>query len=400
MYRTAPARSRRLLAEGAHVVLIGRATIYAPRGRLQFSADEARPVGRGALLEALSRLKEKLVGEGLFAPERKRPLPPDPRVIGVITSGNGAAIHDIVTVAFRRAKVRLLFARAAVQGAGAAAQMIRAIELLERVPEVSVIILGRGGGSADDLAAFNDEALVRKVAAARVPIVSAVGHEIDVSLTDLAADARAATPSQAAEMLVPDAAARSASLEHLSVRMRRAIEQRLRDDEVALSRLTARLGTPTRLYERWQQQIDDDLGRIQFHMEQLLAERQREIGLLSRRLAARHPRAVLEGARAMLAPLSVSLGAAMRRGVAAQRRRFEADVGRLHALSPLAVLSRGYAIALDGEGRLIHDARGVAPGDAIAVRVARGRIEAKVTRALEDGSLSGEGAGSRDEGGR
>jgi exodeoxyribonuclease VII large subunit len=379
MYRTAPSRSRRLLIEGARVVLIGRATVYAPRGRLQFSADEARPVGRGALLEALERLKEKLAGEGLFAPERKRPLPADPQVIGVITSGTGAAIHDIVTVSFRRAGVRLLLARAAVQGAGAAAQMIRAIELLEQVPEVEVIILGRGGGSADDLSAFNDEALVRKVAAARIPVVSAVGHEIDVSLTDLAADARAATPSQAAEMLVPDAEARSAALEHLGVRMRRAIERRLREEQVQIERLQARLGTPERLLAERRQQIDDDLGRLQFHLEQLVTQRRDDLGLLSQRLAARHPRAVIEGSRAALGPLSVRLGAAMRRGIADRRRRFESDVGRLDALSPLAVLGRGYALALDRAGQPIHDAREVAKGDAISIRVARGRVDAVVT---------------------
>lgn len=396
MYRTAPARSRRLLAEGARVVLIGRATIYAPRGRLQFSADEARPAGRGALLEALERLKEKLAGEGLFAPERKRPLPEDPRVVGVITSGSGAAIHDITTVAFRRAGVRLLLARAAVQGAGAAAQMIRAIELLERVPEVEVIILGRGGGSADDLAAFNDEALVRKVAAARVPVVSAVGHEIDVSLTDLAADARAATPSQAAEMLVPDAAARADALDHLRVRMRRALGHQLREERVELDRLVTRLGTPERLLAEKRQLIDDDLGRVQFHLEQLVARRRADLGQLERRLAGRHPRAVISSARAGLGPLDVRLGAAMRRALAAQRQRFEGDVARLDALSPLAVLGRGYAIALDRAGRPIQEAGEVAPGDAISVRVARGRIEATVTSTAGEAVRgAGRGRGKR-----
>ncbi|WP_437727320.1 exodeoxyribonuclease VII large subunit [Sorangium sp. So ce861] len=378
MYRTAAPRARKLLADGARVVLTGRATVYVPRGRLQFCADDARLAGRGALLEALFRLKEKLAAEGLFAPERKRKLPVDPQIIGVVTSGDGAAIHDIVTVAFRRGAARLILARTPVQGAGAGQRIVRAIALLEEFPGIEVIIVGRGGGSADDLSAFNEEIVVRKVAAARVPIVSAVGHEIDVALTDLAADARAATPSQAAEMLVADAAARRAALEHLEARMRRAIAHRLRAARADLDRQRARLGSPAQILAEPQQRIDDAVARLRRRMERILVEDGAGLQRLERRLAARHPRAVLAGARGALRPLSVRLAAAARRHVALLREGFASDVARLEAMSPLRVLARGYAIATDRSGRAVRDHREVAPGDPITVRVHHGALLARV----------------------
>jgi exodeoxyribonuclease VII large subunit len=241
LYRSGPVRARRLLKDGARVVLMGRATIYSPRGQLQFVADDARLAGRGALLEALELLKKKLAAEGLFRPEKKRKLPTDPRVVGVVTSKDGAALHDIVKVAFRRSRVRIVLARAPVQGAQAGAGLARALAALGKHPEVEVIILGRGGGSADDLAAFNDEALVRAVAASRVPVVSAVGHETDTSLVDLAADARAATPSQAAEIVLPDSQARREMLHHAKRRLSRAIERRIGENVVHLDRLEGAL---------------------------------------------------------------------------------------------------------------------------------------------------------------
>ena len=394
MYRTAPSRSRRLLREGEKVVLIGRATLWAPRGRLQFTAEEARPVGRGALLEALERLKEKLSAEGLFAPERKRPLPAEPRVIGVVTSAGGAAIHDIVTVAFRRGAARILLSPASVQGAGAAAQMIKALSLLERLPEVEVIILGRGGGSADDLSAFNDERLVRHVAASRVPIVSAVGHEIDSTLTDLVADARAATPSQAAELLVADEEARAGAIEHLRARMDQAIERTLEEAQDELERLTARLGTPDRLLAPRRQQVDDALERLEAAAGRLVRDRKAEVARLDRRLAARHPMALLASAHAALKPLELRLVSAMRRGLAERRRLLARNAGSLDALSPLSVLGRGYSIATTPSGQAIHDAAEVSPGDSIDLRLHRGRLRATVVTTVNAEETSARAPGA------
>jgi exodeoxyribonuclease VII large subunit len=331
MYRTAPVRSRKLLGDGARVVLVGRATVYVPRGRLQLVAELARPAGRGALLEALERLKEKLAGEGLFAVERKRPLPSDPRVVGVVTSGDGAAIHDIAKVAFRRGSARILLARAPVQGPAAAERMARAVALLARVPEVDVIVVGRGGGSAEDLAAFNDEALARVIAASPVPVVSAVGHEIDVTIADLVADARAATPSQAAELVIADAAARLDVLDHLEARLRRALAHGLRGHRAELAGLVAALGTPRPLLAESQQTLDEALARIRAAAVHVVAGRRTALQRLERRLAARHPRAVLAGARATLSPLGVRLAPAGRRRVDAARAALAGLTARLAA---------------------------------------------------------------------
>ncbi|EYF05252.1 exodeoxyribonuclease VII large subunit [Chondromyces apiculatus] len=391
MYRTAGPRSLRALQDGERVVVTGKASLYVPRGRLQFIVESAAPAGRGALLEALERLKEQLAAEGLFALERKRPLPREPRVIGVVTSGSGAVIHDIVKVAFRRGGARVLLARALVQGPGASAQICRAIGLLEQVPEVDVIIVGRGGGSADDLSAFNDEAVVRRVAQARVPVVSAVGHEVDVSLTDLCADARAATPSQAAELLVPDAGARRRELGLLSVRLSRAVGHTLAAARADLDRRVAALGSPERLLAEPQQEVDELRGRLERAMERRISGERAGLAQIERRLAGRHPRAVIAGARADLGPLLVRLGAATRRYVRGLRGRFAEDVARLSAMSPLSVLARGYAITTDASGRAILDARTVAAGERIVVRVHEGSLRATVTASAGPGEPLGEG---------
>lgn len=379
MYRTAPLRARRLLRDGARVVLVGRATVYAPRGRLQLCAEDARPAGRGALLEALEARKLALAAEGLFLPERKRPLPTDPRVIGVVTSADGAAIHDIVRVAFRRGGVRLVLARAPVQGPTAAQRIARAIAALERVPGMDVIVIGRGGGSADDLAAYNEEVLVRKVASALVPVVSAVGHEIDTTLTDLAADARAATPSQAAEMLVPDAVARRAALDHLRARMRRALTHELATARGDVRRLRAALGSPAPVIAERQQRLDEAMGRLAAASARAITRRRADLARAERRLGARHPSAVLAGARAELGPLEARLGAAMVRRLASGRSALASRAAQLDALSPLRVLARGYAIVQASSGRAVRDSAEVAVGDDLSIRLDRGGLSARVT---------------------
>jgi exodeoxyribonuclease VII large subunit len=228
-------RTRALCVDGARVRLRGRPAFWAPRGKLQFVADRVQAAGRGALLEALERLKAKLEAEGLFAAARKRPLPDEPRVIGVVTSPAGAVIHDVCRVAFRRGGARILLAAAQVQGTGAVESICRALLHLQRVAAVDVIVLGRGGGSSEDLGAFNEEAVVRAVASCRVPVVSAVGHDVDVTLVDFAADARAATPSQAAEMVVPDRAARAELLRRTRMHLARAMRGRLGEGKVVLA---------------------------------------------------------------------------------------------------------------------------------------------------------------------
>jgi exodeoxyribonuclease VII large subunit len=382
MYKLSAMRAGRVLGEGARVQLRGRATVYEKRGRLQLIADAARPAGRGALLEALEKLKAKLLAEGLFDAERKRPLPSDPHVVGVVTSRTGAAVHDIVTCARRRSPVRIVVSNALVQGEGAPESIISALDRLEGYPGLEVVIVGRGGGSGEDLMAFNDERVVRRVAACKVPVVSAVGHEVDVSLTDLAADVRAATPSQAAELVVPSRAERLNRLDAERRHLRRALLGRLHRERVTLERLQAGLSDPRFLIALRQQELDELLGRLDKSVHRATKVRRASVEAWHRRLSSRHPRAVLAEARAALGPLEERLGASMRRHVDRAQGELRARASALDALSPLSILGRGYALATDFEGRAIRNAGDLSPGDEVEVRVKRGSFAAKVTKVL------------------
>jgi exodeoxyribonuclease VII large subunit len=377
-------RTRALLVNGTRVRLRGRPTFWAPRGRLQLVCDRAVAAGRGELLEALEKLKEKLAAEGLFALERKRPLPREPRTVGVVTSETGAAIHDICKVAFRRGGARVLLAPAQVQGAGAAATVARAIVWLSRVRDVDVIIVGRGGGSSDDLAAFNDEALVRTVAACRVPVISAVGHEIDVTLVDFVADARAATPSQAAEMVVPDARARRTSLLHTRQRLVRGMNARLAAHRAELDRASRRLMDPRLAIASFQQTLDDRTSRLDRTWQRLSGEARSSVSALDRRLSVLHPSVRIAREKAEMTALSVRLAATVRRAMGRRDKRLEGLAARLDAMSPLKVLARGYAIATRSDGRAVRDASDVAADDTIRLRVRSARIDARVTAVQGD----------------
>ncbi|MDF2692522.1 MAG: Exodeoxyribonuclease large subunit, partial [Labilithrix sp.] len=396
-------RGRALIKDGARVRVRGKPTYWSPRGKLQFVGDRVEPTGKGALLEALEKLKEKLQAEGLFAPEKKRPLPHDPRIIGVVTSAQGAVIHDVCKVAFRRGGARILLAPAQVQGAGAADSIRRALRMLQKVDAVDVIVVGRGGGSQEDLLAFNDEQLVRDVAACRVPVVSAVGHEVDVTLVDFAADARAATPSQAAEMIVPDATARRRLLEERTGRLRRAMQARIAEDRVVAGRLAQAFGDPRLLIASAQQRIDEHMLRLGRVLTARLAREKEGAAHLGSRLAAAHPRERIARDRARASELAVRLASVTRaefrdrgdRAAVLDRRlaalapllvRDRADqvsslAGRLDAMSPLKVLSRGYAIVTRTvDGHAVRAASEVSPGEALSVRVGDGAFEAEVTR--------------------
>jgi len=371
-------RMRQLCVDGARVRLRGRPTLWAPRGRLQFIADRAQAVGRGALLEAIERLKAKLAKEGLFVPERKRPLPGDPRTVGVVTSPTGAVIHDVCRVAFRRGGAQILLCAAQVQGAGAAESICRALALLQRVAEVDVIIVGRGGGSADDLGAFNEETVVRAVAGCRVPVVSAVGHDVDVTLVDFAADARAATPSQAAELVVPDRQARRELLRRTSMHLARAVHARVSRDSVAVARVARRLGDPRLAIRSHQQTLDDREARLAASIRAAAAKRRGDLTRAQHRLAYLHPRAVVARERAELARLRARIAALWNASFERRSGVVRHAVSRLHGLSPLNVLARGYAIATTADGRAVRTAGDVEAGEALHVRVRDARIEATV----------------------
>jgi exodeoxyribonuclease VII large subunit len=379
VYRFQAQRLARHFSEGARIQLFGKATVWAPRGRLQFVVDAARPVGRGALLEALEQLKAKLLAEGLFAASRKRPLPSSPRVVGVVTSGHGAAWHDIRTIALRRAPVTLVLAPALVQGEGAVESMLRAIDLVERYPGIEAIILGRGGGSLEDLFAFNDERLVRRIAACTVPVVSAVGHEVDTSLSDLVADARAATPSEAAELLIGDHAAQLRKLAQLTVALGRAMRDHLRENQSALTAARVKLSDPRFVIAQKQQLVDEFALTLERRFRRLVATHREQLGGMQQRLAVRHPRAVVMSARLRLTPIEARLAHAIRLRLSYRGRQVETAAARLDGLSPLAVLGRGYAIALTRTGEALRRTSQVHLGDPVTLRVERGSLQLQVT---------------------
>ncbi len=372
------ARARALLQDGARVRLLGQPQFWPPRGRLQFVAERAAPAGKGALLEALEKLKEKLAKEGLFADDRKRPIPSEPRVVGVVTSADGAVIHDIRRVAFRRGGAHILLSAAQVQGQNAAQSIVHALDLLARVKNVDVIILGRGGGSADDLNAFNDERVVRAVARCRVPVVSAVGHEVDVTLTDFAADARAATPSQAAEMVVPDRVARRSLLAQMQGRLARCAHARLSHEKAIFARISTRIVDPRLLVLAHQQTLDDRRTRLIAAGHAITKRRRAAMAPLDQRLRRRHPGAVLSLRRREIERAHVRISTLARKRLAKHHGIAQSLAGRLDAMSPLKVLARGYAVTTNAEGRAILDASSLRDGDEVTVRVHRGSFTAAV----------------------
>jgi exodeoxyribonuclease VII large subunit len=381
MYKRDALRFGRRLTEGSRVQLRGQATFYPPRGRLQWVAETARAAGQGALLEALEKLKERLVKDGLTHPARKRPLPTDPSVVGVVTTETGAAFSDICTVAARRGHVRIILSPALVQGDDAPRSLIAALDLLERA-KPDVIIFGRGGGSQEDLMAFNDEAVVRRVARCSVPLVSAVGHEIDTTLTDLVADARAATPSQAAEMVVPDRMERLERLDSARRHLSRAISSRLMSRRIELDRQHRKLGDPRFVLADAQQALDELRLRLSRRSSTLVTRGREALESRRRRLYARHPRAVLASARADLGPLSARLQAALRRRLDSGHSALSESAHSLSALSPLSILGRGYALAKGPDGSAIRDAGQLTIGGYVEVRVQRGMFAARVEKVL------------------
>ena len=376
------ARVRFDLEPGQRLRVRGKLGVYERDGRMQLYVDFVEPAGLGTAALALEQLRAKLAAEGLFADSRKRPLPTLPTRIGIVTSKHGAAVRDIIRTVERRFPVPIVIADAVVQGAAAPAALVLALELIVRAG-VDVVIIGRGGGSVTDLAAFNDERVVRAVAACPVPVVSAVGHEVDLSLCDLAADQRASTPTAAAELVVPVRTELAAALAKEVRRLHREIELRLtraRHDldrtndraEYAMTRVTSsRRATLAALERRLAEQ----------QPQAQLRARRRDMAALLHRLEAQHPRRRLANCRHELATIHQRLATSVRRRQDASRADLAALAGRLHALSPLAVLERGYAVARSG-GTVVRSSRDVAVGDTLEVRLSDGAVVATIGRII------------------
>lgn len=356
LFRADAARIGFELTDSLEVALFGSIDLYVERGSYQFIARTARRGGRGDLYARLEELKARLRAEGLFDASRKRPLPLYPKTVGIVTSPSGAAIHDMVVTAGRRFPADLLLAPAKVQGEGAAESIAAGIALLDRAG-VDVIIVGRGGGSAEDLWAFNEEVVVRAIAASTVPTVSAVGHESDFTLADLVADVRAATPTAAAEIVLADRHDLSRQADGCLVRAGAAVER-------TLLRMRARFGRA-------------DTSLSPRRATELVAMRSLEADRLSDRLdAVLRDRVVRMRGRYTAA--SSMLERAARDLVPIRASRLEAAAGRLDALSPYEVLGRGYGMVIDAHGRALTSAASIGRGETIAVRMRDGTVDAEV----------------------
>jgi len=382
MFRSSARLLRFRPADGMQVLLRGRVTVYEDRGELQLSAEYLEPKGAGSLQLAFEQLKAKLEAEGLFAAERKRPIPSLPARIGIVTSPQAAALRDILNILERRHEsVNVLIYPAQVQGDAAAIEVSAGIRYFNQHSNVDVIVIARGGGSAEDLAAFNHEGLARTVAASGIPVISAVGHETDFTIIDFVADLRAPTPSAAAELVIRSRQEIENQAAGLHERLARAVRYRMLIGRQALTEL-AQHGVFARMLEGIQQReqrLDDLLHRMELAERQLLEQLRRRWEATSAAVRHYDLRLVLSGMRRELESETGALVAVMRNVLLQKRVRKERMETALQSLSPLAVLDRGYALVFDAEGKLLEDARTVKLGDEISARLAHGKIWASVT---------------------
>ncbi|ERS81413.1 exodeoxyribonuclease [Marinobacter sp. EVN1] len=380
MFRGANQRIRTLPREGDQIRIRGKVTLYENRGDFQIIVEHLEPAGLGALQQAFEALKARLQGEGLFDPARKKPIPATPRHIGVVTSPTGAAIHDILTVLKRRCPaIPVTLYPTAVQGQPATADIVQAIDRAQQHGLADVLIIGRGGGSLEDLWCFNEEAVARAIAACPIPIVSAVGHEVDVTIADFVADLRAPTPSAAAEKISPDQQDWLRRLaEHkgrLGLSARRLL-QRLHNQ---LGHLSARLRDPRRELLEKAQRMDELELRLNKAIRDRLDQQKQKTDYLLQRMSAQSPRRTLKTVKEQTQRLEERLTLATRHQLRQKDERLQHIAQTLHVVSPLATLGRGYAIVRDDQGRIVRKAGDLETGDQITARLGRGSVSARVT---------------------
>ena len=389
LFRSSAVRLRFALQEGLQVIVRGRLTVYEPRGEYQIVLDMVEPKGIGALQLAFEQLKERLAAEGLFDQDRKKSIPAFPRTVGVVTSLTGAAIRDILAVLRRRwPTLHILIAPVQVQGESAGRQIAEALTALNDLGSVDVIIVGRGGGSLEDLWSFNEEIVVRAIAASHVPVVSAVGHEIDVTLADFVADLRAPTPSVAAEAVVPVLAEIVERLRELTVRMGQVM---LRHCAFERQRLDAGIRGVTDIRFRLQeaaQRTDDMTDRLREMVQQLLAAGRERVHEVQRDLSGLNPILAIKQGLATVPQFSKRLEGQMGVILAQHRHRIHAMVAQLNTLSPLAILGRGYSILQTvPAGQIVHRANDVEVGQEVVAQLASGRLACTVTHVFDDSSV-------------
>jgi exodeoxyribonuclease VII large subunit len=366
------------------VLVRGRVSVYEQRGQMQLIAETMEPVGAGSLQLAFEQLKEKLKAEGLFDADRKRPLPAFPRTVGIVTSPSGAVIRDFLNIVRRRhSGLNVMLCPVSVQGESSAFEVEAAIACLNDSGLIDVIVLARGGGSLEDLAAFNSERVARAVAASRLPVVSAIGHETDFTIADFVADLRAPTPSAAAELITEAQHKIAEHLAHLNHRLDRAarfqiLQARQRLARVPATRAESRLTT---LLHRSEQRLDDLNFRMENALNHQLRRRHREVTELTAAVMRNDPRRRMAQARALFDACQTRLDRTLERILDLAHARMRALDAQLNSLSPLAVLDRGYALVLDAKGGLVRSAAQVASGDRVLTRLSDGSFISQVESA-------------------
>jgi exodeoxyribonuclease VII large subunit len=366
---------------GLQVIARGRVTVYDQRGELQLSAEYMEPKGAGALQIAFEQLKAKLAAEGLFDRDRKKPIPRLPKRIGIVTSPRAAALQDMLNVLRRRHEsVGILIFPAQVQGDAAPAEVSSGVRYFNKAKNVDVIVIARGGGSLEDLAAFNDEALARVIAASEIPVISAVGHETDFTIADFVADHRAPTPSAAAEIVIESKRQIEEQVANLHRRLGRGARYQLQRIKLRLTEL-AQHGAFARMREalrRREQRVDELVYRMAQAERRLVQQRLRRLDVASTRLRHLDLRLRLSYFHKQLDTHSSTMQSAMRTVLQQRRARLEHLTAQLQALSPTNILERGYALVFDQEGNLVKDAAQVKTGDEITAQVAKGKLGAVV----------------------
>jgi exodeoxyribonuclease VII large subunit len=391
-YRSSNQRIRFRPEDGLQVRARGRLSVYEPKGEYQLIVDSLEPIGAGALQLAFEQTKARLKTEGLFAAEIKRPIPFFPRRIGVVTSPDGAAIRDIVNVISRRTQtVHVLVAAARVQGEGASHEIVRAIRFLNAHHEralrdgrhdatIDVMIVGRGGGSIEDLWAFNEEAVARAIRNSAIPIISAVGHETDFTIADFAADLRAATPSAAAEIVAAHEAQLCSTLAALTRNLARSIRFRISGarNQVQELALSPAFDAVTRRLRSANTATDEAEHRLQVAITGKLQQAHRRLGAAAHRLAPVQLRAGVIAARTRFESLNRARDAAIAARLEAAKQQLARSAASLDAMSPLKVLERGYAIAHDANGQIVREANSIDIGEALRLRLWKGALQCRV----------------------
>ncbi len=381
MWRSTVVRQKDLPQEGTEVIVRGSLSVYAPRGQYQLTATSIKAVGQGDLAAQFEALKEKLSDEGLFEDEHKQELPFLPRAVGIVTASGSAALADMLHgLQERFPRMPIVHAPSQVQGSGAKQEIVAALTALDQHPDVDVIICGRGGGSLEDLWSFNEEAVVRAIFDCATPVISAVGHETDTTLADFVADVRAKTPTAAAEMAVPELADLYGQLGDFRDALYDELRQRIDEARYtwqSWAQHRALTGPAYQINFR-RQRLDELSERMRLNMQQYILSARNDYRQHAQSLKMSSPISLQQRRKELLGYQLKQLQQSMRKQLDQAKQRLAADAGQLEALSPLAILHRGYAVVQDDNGKVIHDAAELEPGDQLTTRLEHGQVISEV----------------------